>query len=120
MQKRGLPVRGARKAVLTLPTLEQQKLKGRDEFQHFGNRTAEIDVRGYFAHLRPGQLTGEDEGNAGDQEIYLGKEFFQVKVTGHAGQMSIDKIRVLLPANEFDIPERDIGPEIDGPDAVEL
>lgn len=75
---------------------------------------------GYFAHLRPGQLTGKDERNAGDQEVKMEKEFFQVKITGNAGQVSIDKIGVFLPANEFDIVEGDIGPEIDGPGAVEL
>lgn len=79
-----------------------------------------MDVGGYFARLGPGQPAGKNEGNAGDQEIYLGKELFQAKIIGHAGQVSIDKIRVLLPANEFDIPERNIGPEINGPGTVAL
>ena len=79
-----------------------------------------MDVWGYFAQLCPGQLAGKNEGSTRDQEVYLGKELLQAKITGHAGQVSIDKIRVFLPANEFDILKRDIGPEIDGAGAVEL
>jgi len=117
MQKRGLPARGARKAV---GVGGRVKLKGCDKFQHFGNGTAEMDVWGDFAHLRPGQLAGKNKGSTRDQEVHLGKELLQAKITGHAGQVSIDKIRVFLPADEFNIPERDISPEIDGPGAVEL
>ena len=78
-----------------------------------------MDMWGYFAHLRPGELAGKNEGSTGDEEVHLGKELFQAKITGHAGQVSIDKIRVLLPANEFDIPERDISPKVDGSGAME-
>ena len=79
-----------------------------------------MDVWGYFAHLRPGELAGKNEGSTRDEEVHLGKELLQAKITGHAGQVSIDKIRVFLPANELDILKRDIGPEVDGAGAVEL
>ena len=53
----------------------------------------EIDSRRDLSQLRPGQLAGNDKGDAGYGLADLGEEFLEVEIAGNSGQMRIKIIR---------------------------
>ena len=52
--------------------------------------------------------------------LRLAKEFLQIKIPGNAGKMCIDESGVFIPANEADVIDRPVCPQVDYSDAMDL
>jgi hypothetical protein len=122
MQKKGL------EKILT----EGQKMEGEDaeadpaglylvdKLRDFRQGAAEMDAGRYLSHQGPGQLTGNDQGDAGNALTDLGEEFFEVEIAGNGRHMRIQVIRLFDLADEFHIAQGNIGPQVQNLDPMSL
>jgi hypothetical protein len=102
-----------------MPKRRGARLARGNKFQHFRDRTAELDhlTGRYLPHMCAGQLSGYNK-RRGKTLTDLGKESFKVEIAGYPGRMGIEIIRGLVATDEFDILQRHVRTQVKDPDTM--